>query len=500
MLLLVVVWVVARCSEEDARLLPSSLRGVRSVVRSERVWRALREFFADRFRVAIDQDSCGTTKKSRVHPADLVDSKWSLDVSLPLMIAQSRWAGTQENANATLVAFHARRRPRHELSECAATWAPGSWFTSSTDRGRCCDGGQLRDPRLLRHHFFVVSGERPRGRWLFRELGSKHAWRAPRTSDTAPRVRCYDEVIDVALPPPAFLRRGPGDDDEISAKKKNKRYLAMHAEGGQGPPEYDLRRAVTRAWAPDWWQGASEQKAIEALEARGVELAIRKVMTKAEHEVAMRDSKFCLVIEGYAPWTPRLVEAIKAGCVPAILSPSYRPPFASLLDWHKFAAFLAPEDVLDLPGKLLALDYDELHRHLLTVRRLFSYCLPPFDCDGDDALPLVMFEMARRQRRDHHLRRRNAARHQSRGGGANALLETLAGGDFVEVGSVVALTTTDDKRPRRTTLDFRCRPDGRACAYAVGDGTILWNCSTVNAAACACRRLDVRRVGVVHLE
>ena len=31
-------------------------------------------------------------------------------------------------------------------------------------------------------------------------------WRAPATRDTAPRLRCFDPSMDVALPPPAFLR------------------------------------------------------------------------------------------------------------------------------------------------------------------------------------------------------------------------------------------------------------------------------------------------------
>ena len=49
--------------------------------------------------------------------------------------------------------------------------------------------------------------------------------------------------------------------------------------------------------------------------------------------------------EGFSPWSPRLTESIAAGCVPAFLSPSLRPPYAAVLDWSTFSVVLTEEDI-----------------------------------------------------------------------------------------------------------------------------------------------------------
>ena len=138
-----------------------------------------------------------------------VDAKWGLESLIAARLHQSKWF--DEDADTALVAFRPHTGERTLLTKCRLKLErdfPGKqfWFAAATDRGRCCDGGQLRDPGLLNHHFLVASGERRRGAWLFREHNAKHAWRAPATRDTAPRLRCFDPSQDVALPPPAFLR------------------------------------------------------------------------------------------------------------------------------------------------------------------------------------------------------------------------------------------------------------------------------------------------------
>ena len=138
-----------------------------------------------------------------------VDAKWGLESLIAARLHQSKWF--DDDAETSLVAFRPHTGERTLLTRCRLKLErdnPGKqfWFAAATDRGRCCDGGQLRDPGLLNHHFLVASGERRRGAWLFREHNAKHAWRAPATRDTAPRLRCFDPSQDVALPPPAFLR------------------------------------------------------------------------------------------------------------------------------------------------------------------------------------------------------------------------------------------------------------------------------------------------------
>ena len=476
----------ALAARADAAL-PAALAQASSVLKSGRVLAQLRTFFASggpgsRFRIGLELgcveggQRLGTAASRQWRkPADhdLLDSKWGLESSLPLMVASSPWfARPGERANASLVVFRPRAHARSDLSRCRAAVDPRNdrtdlWFVAMTDRGRCCDGGQLRDPGLLRHHFLVVAGERATGEWLFREHSERHAWRAPPTRDTAPRVRCFDNAMDVALPPPAFLRRR-GDEQAAAAataraRNASRRWLAMHAEGGVSPPEYDLRRALSTLYAPDWWENKGKVPPF------GDELYVRKKMARPEHAEALFASKFCLVVEGFAPWTPRLAEAIAAGCVPAFLSPAYRPPFADVLDWPAFSATLRRDDVGTLRDALAKLDHAALHANLLKVRDLFAFHVDAGGAGG--ALPLAVFEMWRR------------ARARARGG------DRYAGRDG-RPGVVAALVAADGApargraRAARADVAYACADDGESCAYSLHGTT--WNCSTRTPMACGC--------------
>ena len=56
-----------------------------------------------------------------------------------------------------------------------------------------------------------------------------------------------------------------------------------------------------------------------------------------EYTKLMLASKFCLMLDGQAPWSPRLVEYIAAGCVPVIVSDALLPPFQRILNWSTFS-------------------------------------------------------------------------------------------------------------------------------------------------------------------
>lgn len=499
-----IAWVcVAAAFAVCSGALPKALAEAESVLMSDKVRAQLRTFFGkngpgSRFRIALElgcvegEGRLGTpsTRQWR-RPAnlDLYDSKWGLESSLPLMVQRSPWyAESPAVANASLVVFRPRAHARSDLSRCRRVVDPGGsrsdlWFVASTDRGRCCDGGQLRDPSLLAHHFLVVSGERARGEWLFREHGAtKHAWRAPPSRDTAPRVRCFDNAMDVALPPPAFVRK-EGDDRAflaIDARARNatRPFLAMHAEGGVSPPEYDLRRALSKAYAPDWWENLGKDLPDAAF------FHIRKKMDRKVHADALFTAKFCLVVEGFAPWTPRLAEAIKAGCVPAFLSPALRPPFADVLDWSKFSVVLDRGDVRRLRSVLEARDHADLHANLLKVRSLFAFHVdaPRKAAFGDawgppDALPLAVFEMWRRFR----ARKAGGPQFERRSAADPGALAVLAAAD--EPPS----TPHAEARAVRTDVSFSCAADAESCVYALHG--VTWNCSTRSPMACGCVRV-----------
>ena len=59
----------------------------------------------------------------------------------------------------------------------------------------------------------------------------------------------------------------------------------------------------------------------------------------------MADSVFCLAPRGQAAWSPRLDEAISAGCIPVIIADSYDAPFHDLLDYSAFSLRLDEQQV-----------------------------------------------------------------------------------------------------------------------------------------------------------
>jgi hypothetical protein len=82
-------------------------------------------------------------------------------------------------------------------------------------------------------------------------------------------------------------------------------------------------------------------------------------------------SKFCLVIRGDTPHSHALFNAVKAGCIPVVISdwyPFYSPPLPTTLDMQDFCIFIPEDDFLQNPErallKLLDLPKDVLRNKL----------------------------------------------------------------------------------------------------------------------------------------
>ncbi|KAK4788930.1 hypothetical protein SAY86_020249 [Trapa natans] len=66
----------------------------------------------------------------------------------------------------------------------------------------------------------------------------------------------------------------------------------------------------------------------------------------------MSRSVFCLCPLGWAPWSPRLVEAAALGCVPVIIADGIRLPFPWAVPWPEISLTVAEADVERLRGVL----------------------------------------------------------------------------------------------------------------------------------------------------
>ncbi|XP_023738104.1 probable glucuronoxylan glucuronosyltransferase F8H [Lactuca sativa] len=63
-------------------------------------------------------------------------------------------------------------------------------------------------------------------------------------------------------------------------------------------------------------------------------------------------SVFCLCPLGWAPWSPRLVEAVALGCVPVIIADGIRLPLESAVPWPEISLTVEEKDVGNLAGIL----------------------------------------------------------------------------------------------------------------------------------------------------
>ncbi|CAA0837058.1 Probable glycosyltransferase [Striga hermonthica] len=94
----------------------------------------------------------------------------------------------------------------------------------------------------------------------------------------------------------------------------------------------------------------------------------------------MESSKFCLCPSGYEVASPRIPEAIYAGCVPVLISENYVLPFSDVLDWDRFSVRVPVDKLPNLKRILMGIgedEYEALHHGVKQVQRHFLVNDPP---------------------------------------------------------------------------------------------------------------------------
>ncbi|TKW18628.1 hypothetical protein SEVIR_5G443600v4 [Setaria viridis] len=76
----------------------------------------------------------------------------------------------------------------------------------------------------------------------------------------------------------------------------------------------------------------------------------------------MQRAIFCLCPLGWAPWSPRLVEAVVFGCIPVIIADDIVLPFADAIPWEEISVFVAERDVPRLDNILTSIPLEDILR------------------------------------------------------------------------------------------------------------------------------------------
>ncbi|GMH11993.1 hypothetical protein Nepgr_013834 [Nepenthes gracilis] len=98
------------------------------------------------------------------------------------------------------------------------------------------------------------------------------------------------------------------------------------------------------------------------------------------YDSTLKKSRFCLCPSGYEVASPRVVEAIYAGCVPVLISDNYVLPFSDVLSWQSFSIQVAVKDIPNIKSILKGISprqYIRMHRRVQQVRRHFMMNSPP---------------------------------------------------------------------------------------------------------------------------
>ncbi len=98
-------------------------------------------------------------------------------------------------------------------------------------------------------------------------------------------------------------------------------------------------------------------------------------LSLSEYMCEMAQSTFCIAPRGNAAWSPRLGEAIYAGCIPVLMADNYDPPFSRFLNYTDFTITVPEDNFRQLKTVLRSVtttELERLHRNIKLVRYVLN--------------------------------------------------------------------------------------------------------------------------------
>ena len=218
---------------------------------------------------------------------------------------------------------------------------------------------------------------------------------------TAVVMGSYQSAAHPPLPPPTSesarkVREAADTEQCKTLPLSERRNLGFFA----GKIDSEVRDYLYKNFGDNGVDGDSSSM-IKGEEKRNIDkLFFPKSVNKVAYTCGLKSSVFCIAPRGNAAWSPRLDEAMNAECIPVIMADNYDPPWSSVLDYSTFSVRINENNVQDVKTILAAVPTDErkrLHSNLLRAKKVFRWTAWNNMPYGEDASPLLAFELWRRK-------------------------------------------------------------------------------------------------------